>query len=392
MSDIESENIADVEGSLEAEDDEEDVDDRFNLFFSITVAETDTTEIDNEFNEAVSEIEGKKSFECDKCDKVCKSKGGLTRHTNSKHGEPKKRATTNLGNLDKETVDGFVEAIKARIIKEDIYNSETDTALAAVKPTKALFEALLPLYETFCRKKNQDILLESFYGLIPRSYEFLKGDDYKIANLIMIQLPDFLVGFFNTSNIGQTQVKEDTPHALDQAETGPLSYIAGYIISKLYRTNTTKKGRTNEEIQTLLEVMKSTDETSNHFIAARSRGGLISPCDDLINILKVTEVSFRCEVSKSKEILRNIPTEVICNSVLESPAVKSLWENIVLSSGVETSSPTQKLCLENVIKLYLKVRSFSCAKDYIAKYKIKEKQTKTKALRKDLKMSSQVEK
>ena len=97
MSDIESENIADVEGPLEAEDDEQDVDDRFNLFFSITVAETGTTEIDNEFNEAVSEIEGKKSFECDKCDKVCKSKGGLTRHTNSKHGEPKKRATTNLG-------------------------------------------------------------------------------------------------------------------------------------------------------------------------------------------------------------------------------------------------------------------------------------------------------
>jgi hypothetical protein len=246
--------------------------------------------------------------------------------------------------------------------------TETNTALAAVKPTKALFEALLPLYETFYRKKNQD-KFEYFYGLIPRSCEFLKCDDYKIANLIMIQLPDFLVGFFNASNIGQTQVKEDTPPALDQAETGPLSYIAGYITSKLYRTDTTKKGRTNEEIQTLLEVMKSTEETSNHFIAARSRGGLISPCDDLINILKVTEVSFRCEVSKSKEILRNIPTEVICNSVLESTAVKSLWENIVLSSGVETSSPTQKLCLENVI--YLKVRSFSYPKDYIAKYKIK---------------------
>jgi hypothetical protein len=74
-----------------------------------------------------------------------------------------------------------------------------------VKPTKASFEALLPMYETFCRKKNQNKLLESFYGLIPRPCEFLKYDDYKIANLIMIQLPDFLVGFFNTSNNGQQQ-------------------------------------------------------------------------------------------------------------------------------------------------------------------------------------------
>ena len=34
-----------------------------------------------------------------------------------------------------------------------------------------------------------------------------------------------------------------------------------------------------------------------------------------------------------------------------------LWENIVLSSTVDPSSTTQKLCLENTIKLYIKVRS-----------------------------------
>ena len=71
--------------------------------------------------------------------------------------------------------------------------------------------------------------------------------------------------------------------------------------------------------------------------------------------------------------------------MLESPVVKSLWDNIVLSSGVESSSATPKLCLENVVKLYLKVRSFSYAKDYITKNKNKEKQTRIKELRKDLK-------
>jgi hypothetical protein len=47
MSDIESENIANVEGR---EDDEQDVDDRdrFNLLFSITVAKIGTKEIDND--------------------------------------------------------------------------------------------------------------------------------------------------------------------------------------------------------------------------------------------------------------------------------------------------------------------------------------------------------
>jgi hypothetical protein len=66
--------------------------------------------------------------------------------------------------------------------------------------------------------------------------------------------------------------------------------------------------------------------------------------------------------------------------------VKSLWDNIVVS-GVNPSGDTQKLCLENIVKLFLKVRSFSYVRDYITQYKIREKQRKSKALRKDLKKS-----
>jgi hypothetical protein len=44
--------------------------------------------------------------------------------------------------------------------------------------------------------------------------------------------------------------------------------------------------------------------------------------------------------------------------------------------------------LENVVKLYLKVRSFSYAKDDVVKYKIREKEVKKGALRKDMKQKS----
>jgi hypothetical protein len=110
----------------------------------------------------------------------------------------------------------------------------------------------------------------------------------------------------------------------------------------------------------------------------------------LVGILEEAEVLFRNEVkvSKSKLVLRNIPTDKICFSTLESPTVKSLWDNIVLSSGINSGSSTTKLCLENVVKLYLKVRSFSYAKDYVVKYKIREKEVKKRALRKDMKQKS----
>jgi hypothetical protein len=130
--------------------------------------------------------------------------------------------------------------------------------------------------------------------------------------------------------------------------------------------------------------MKSTGP-ANSFIANRTRGGLTSPSGDLINILETAELAFRGEINRSEGIIRNIPTDTIYNAVVENPKVKSLWENIVMSCSIQQSSTTQKLCLENVLKLFLKVRSFSYAKDYISKYQIKEKQGKNKALRNELK-------
>ena len=118
----------------------------------------------------MTEIEGKKSFECEKCGKICKSKGGLTRHTNSKHFNLTSEVA-HKSNLDKDTIDGFVEAIKARIIGECLYDNETMTALKAVTTTEVPFTALLPIYETFCRKKNRDKLLETFNSPISRVAE-----------------------------------------------------------------------------------------------------------------------------------------------------------------------------------------------------------------------------
>jgi hypothetical protein len=54
----------------------------------------------------------------------------------------------------------------------------------------------------------------------------------------MIQLPDFLIGFCNRTNMTSNQTQgDDNASKLDPAEYGPLSYIAGYIVSKLYQKN-----------------------------------------------------------------------------------------------------------------------------------------------------------
>ena len=52
--------------------------------------------------------------------------------------------------------------------------------------------------------------------------------------------------------------------------------------------------------------------------SARTRGGLVTPCDDLVAILEEAEVRFRNEIGKSKLVIRNIPTDKISFLTLES--------------------------------------------------------------------------
>ena len=317
------------------------------------------------------------------------------RHTNAKHKEITTEQTSpELDLFCLDTVTSIVESIKSQIVREKLYGSKMNNSVNAASSSQALFDALFPLYAQFCRKKSQDQLVESFFGLMPQSTRLLNCEDYKTANLIMIHIPDHLVSFYNINRERTDRMKtaETSPasqrniQSIEQAERGPLSYVAGYVVSKLFQTSKHKSGEHKEELNALLQSMKSPDMSS--FIASRTRGELVNPSGDLVGILEEAEKTFRQHVCESKLTLRNIPVETICNSTLESPKVKSLWGNIVLSAGVNTVSQTQKLCLENLIKLYLKVRSFSYARDYLNKHKIKEKKTRQKALRKDLKRSA----
>ena len=96
----------------------------------------------------------------------------------------------------------------------------------------------------------------------------------------------------------------------------------------------------------------------------------------------MAEILFREKVVGN---IGHIPVEAVCDNTLKSPTVQSLWENIVFSCEVQPSNATQKLCLENIVKLYLRVRAFSYARDFISKYRIREKQSKKKGLRKEMK-------
>ena len=86
---------------------------RNNVNIALELIETDDQGVENEFAEAVTEIEGLKSFPCSKCSKICKSQGRLTRHTNSKHGDSVSIPSTTTP-LCYETITSIVEYNKRK--------------------------------------------------------------------------------------------------------------------------------------------------------------------------------------------------------------------------------------------------------------------------------------
>ena len=216
-----------------------------------------------------------KTYKCEHCTKVCKSKGGLTRHTRAKHidKKPEKELPTPI---DSKVVTELVNKAINSILKSKLYG---DTGLAKleeniiVNPTEIFIKSLKELYSDYCAKTDRDKLVQKFYKLMPDSAKMLTGLSPEISifviNLIMVHIPDLLVAFHKR---GCVSVKEKELNVADcksfeRSEYGPLPYIAGYIIAKMLRKSKVSKNQTPEkaELQLLFSSMKSSNE--NEYIA-----------------------------------------------------------------------------------------------------------------------------
>lgn len=106
-------------------------------------------------------------------------------------------------------------------------------------------------------------------------------------------------------------------------------------------------------------------------------------------LLKMLSMSFvdMCHIGSSQS--QQLFHQKIVDEILALPAVISIWENITTDLGYDISKECKKLASENFVKLFVKVRSFSYAKDIINRHKLKGKASKKKALRTDLKKKTQ---
>ena len=98
----------------------------------------------------------------------------------------------------------------------------------------------------------------------------------------MIEIPDHLLGFYKISQVQEDAKKSPTSTSsstktieISPHKRGPFSYIAGYIISKLYQTSRSRKGTCDGTLHALLQSLKS-DQSANSFYIGLQQGWLSS--------------------------------------------------------------------------------------------------------------------
>ena len=115
----------------------------------------------------------------------------MTRHVNAKHGDKantkgNEALSSSIALLTKEELASILVKIKAKITEDGFWDSEMTANLVKVNSTQTLFSHILPIYERFCRERNQDTFLTDFYELIPKSSVLFQCDDQQLCSLIMI--------------------------------------------------------------------------------------------------------------------------------------------------------------------------------------------------------------
>ena len=145
----------------------------------------------------------------------------------------------------------------------------------------------------------------------------------------------------------------------------------------------------NQNVLSILDASITNDISNQKLIRSVTRGGLSAVNNQCINIFLIVEKHFRNVTKKIN--LRKILTDETINCVLKNPDVISNYNSFSTQTQGTISKETSQNVLEKMLRLYIRVRSFSYAKDVNFKKILQSRTTDKKSLRANLKKKSDQE-
>ena len=251
------------------------------------------------------------------------------------------------------------------------------------------FSSIKSMYDGLLKNGDLEKFYQKYYATVPlKSTQFFTGLSRNAATLLSTKVADCLIAYCKRSkNSGENSNPATT--VLSERERAGLQYLGGYVLHNLYN----KHARTGTvESQQAMAILKAgkldcINYSKQKLISSLNRGGLWSITEPAQNIFVIAEHYFRLLAPKVAS--QGIDIVAITLKATSDSDVLSNYGLIITDAEIKPSSHVIKDVLHGIMTLYVRVRSFSFAKDVIEKNKIRMKQTKGKSLRKDISRSCQ---
>lgn len=357
--------------------------------------------LEEQVHEAVQEVQ-RQDVACSICQKVCKSKRGLSRHTTIKHKDNNQDPEQDVQEEESrqriaftsDVLNDLVNNVKTTISKRKVFTKAMRDEISSFQfnicEGSKEFEEIRTIFDGFTKNGNADKFYSKYYATISlHATKYFPSLSSNSATLLSTKLADRLLAYCkeSLSPVNDNEVEK----ALKEKEIAGLQYLGGYVLQNLHNKHRASKNWKSTESQqatSLLNACKEESKTiteSQKLISSLSRGGLWNPTKKAQKIFLRAEHHFR---NNCKTDQRSINIEAVIEKCCKDTDVVAFFNEIVSESSLEIDSRISKDMLHSIITLYLRVRSFSFARDVIQKHKIKQKQVKAKSLRKEIKRAS----
>lgn len=277
---------------------------------------------------------------------------------------------------------------EAEVFTESLRNELSKYSFQQPEEESFEFSSIKSMYDGFLKNGDLEKFYQKYYATVPvKSTQFFTGLSRNAATLLSTKVADCLIAYRKRSKNSGNNTPTTT--VLSERERAGLQYLGGYVLHNLYK----KHARTGiVESQQAMAILKAgkldcINDSKQKLISSLNRGGLWSITEPAQKIFVMAEHYFRQLTPKVAS--QGIDIVTITLKATSDSDVLSNYGLIITDAEIKPASHVVKDVLHGIMTLYVRVRSFSFAKDVIENHKIKMKQTKGKSLRKDISRSCQ---
>ena len=215
---------------------------------------------------------------------------------------------------------------------------------------------------------NAERFYSCFYSTTAlNAVKHFKGLSRNAATLLSTKVADCMLAH-SKEKIESTYTCAPLTKLSDEEKAG-LQYIGGYVLHKLHTKHVSKSSESEQAIS-ILKAGKLEDQNAiecQKLTSSLNRGGSWAITKSAQSIFERTEHYFRDTTSNTT--VQNIAFASIISRSVHDVEVVSAYNSLLSNSQLIINSSVAKDVLHNIIQLYVKVRSFSFAKDIIQNIK-----------------------